>query len=80
MNWTDYTDDGYQIHPGEKQGSGRYPQFTRKLRKPSVAHDHDWRQVLGVAGKGTDDTGLGLMLDWSFDGESCLGKLVIKCN
>jgi len=36
--------------------------------------------VLGVAGKVTYDTGLGLMLDWSLDGESCLGRLVIKGN
>jgi len=36
--------------------------------------------VLGVAGEVTYDTGLGLMLDWSLDGESCLGRLVIKCN
>jgi len=42
MNWTDCTDDGCQIHLGEKQGSGWYPQFTRRSRKPSVAHDHDW--------------------------------------
>ena len=44
MNWTDCTDNGCQIHLGEKQGSGWYPQFTRRSRKPSVAHDHDWRQ------------------------------------
>ena len=36
--------------------------------------------MLGVAGKVTYDTGLGLMLDWSLDGESCLGRLVIKGN
>jgi len=41
MNWTDCTDDGCQIHLSEKQGSGWYPQFTRRSRKPSVAHDHD---------------------------------------
>ena len=46
MNWTDWTDDGCQIHLGEKQGSGWYPQFTRRSRKPSVAHDHDWRQEM----------------------------------
>jgi len=46
MNWTDCTDDGCQIHIGEKQGSGWYPQFTRRSRKPSVAHDHDWRQEM----------------------------------
>jgi len=46
MNWTDCTDDGCQIHLGEKQGSGWYPQFTRRSRKPSVAHDHDWRQEM----------------------------------
>jgi len=46
MNWTDCTDDGCQIHLGEKQGSGWYPQFTRRVRKPSVAHDHDWRQEM----------------------------------
>jgi len=46
MNWRDCTDDGCQIHLGEKQGSGWYPQFTRRSRKPSVAQDHDWRQEM----------------------------------
>jgi len=46
MNWTDCTNDVCQIHLGEKQGSGWYPEFTRRSRKPSVAHDHDWRQVM----------------------------------
>jgi len=46
MNWTDCTDDGCQIHLSEKQGSAWYPQFTRKSRKTSVAHDHDWRQAM----------------------------------
>jgi len=46
MNCTDCTDDGCQIHLGEKQGSGRYPQFTRRSRKPSVPHYHDWRQEM----------------------------------
>jgi len=46
MNWTDCTDDGYQIHLSQKQGSGWYPQFTRRSRKPRVAHDHDWRQEM----------------------------------
>jgi len=46
MNWTDCTDNGCQIYLGEKQGSGWYPQFTRRSRKPSVAHDHDWRQEM----------------------------------
>jgi len=46
MNWTDCTDDGCQIHLGEKQGSGWYPQFTRRSRKPSVAHNHHWRQEM----------------------------------
>jgi len=46
MNWTDCTDDGCRIHLGKKQGSGWYPQFTRRSRKPSVAHDHDWRQEM----------------------------------
>jgi len=46
MNWTDCTDDGCQIHLEEKQGSGWYPQFIRRSRKPSVAHDHDWRQEM----------------------------------
>jgi len=46
MNWTDCTDDGCQIHLGKKQGSGWYPQFTRRSRKPSVAHDHDRRQEM----------------------------------
>jgi len=46
MNWTDCTDHGCQIHLGEKQGPGWYPQFTRRSRKPSVAHDHDWRQEM----------------------------------
>ena len=48
MNWTDCTADGCQIHLGEKQRSGWYPQFTRRSRKPSVAHDHDWRQEMEV--------------------------------
>jgi len=46
MNWMDCPNDGCQIHLGEKQGSGWYPQFTRKSRKPSVAHDQDWRQEM----------------------------------
>jgi len=46
MNWTECVDDGCQIHLGEKQGSGWYPQFTRISSKPSVAHDHDWRQEM----------------------------------
>jgi len=46
MNWTDCTDDGCQIHLGEKQGSGWYPQFTRRSRTPSVAKDHDWQQEM----------------------------------
>jgi len=46
MNWTDCTDDGCQIHLGEKQGSGWYPQFTRRSRKPRVAHDHELRQEM----------------------------------
>jgi len=46
MNWTDCTDEGCQINLSEKQGSGWYPQFTRRSRKPSVAHDHDWRQEM----------------------------------
>jgi len=46
MNWTDCTDDGCQIHLGEKQGSGRYPQFTRRSRKRRVAHDQDWRREM----------------------------------
>jgi len=46
MNWTDCTDDGCQIHLGEKQGSGWYPQFTRRSRKPSVTHDDDCRQEM----------------------------------
>jgi len=46
MNWTECTDDGCRIHLSEKQGSGWYLQFTRRLRKPRVAHDHDWRQEI----------------------------------
>jgi len=46
MNWTDCTDDGCQVNIGEKQGSGWYPQVTRRARKPSVAHNHDWRQEM----------------------------------
>jgi len=46
MNWTDCTNDECQIHLSEKQGSCGYPQFTRRSRKPSVAHDHDCRQVM----------------------------------
>jgi len=45
-NWTDCTNDGCLIHLGEKQGSGWYPQFTRRSRKPGVANDHDWRQEI----------------------------------
>jgi len=30
----------------KKRGSGWYLQFTRRSRKPSVAHDHDWRQEM----------------------------------
>ena len=37
-------------------------------------------RVLGVAGKVAYDTGLGLVLDLVLDGESCLGRLVIRCN
>jgi len=36
-----------------KQGSGWYPQFTRRSRKPSVAHNHDWRQEM-EANQGED--------------------------
>jgi len=43
MTWTDCTKDECQVHLSEKQGSGWYPQFTRRSRKASVAHDHDWR-------------------------------------
>jgi len=48
MNWTDCMDDRCQIHVGEEQGSGWYPQFSRRSRKPSVAHDHHWRQEKGA--------------------------------
>jgi len=46
MRWTDCHNDECQIYPGDKQGSGWYPQFTRRSRKPTVAHDHDWRQEM----------------------------------
>jgi len=46
MSWTGCFDDGCQIHLSEKQGSSWYPQFTRGSRKPSVAHDHYWRQEI----------------------------------
>ena len=46
MSWTDCVDDGCQIHLSEKPGSGLYPQFTRRFREPSVAHNHDWRQEM----------------------------------
>jgi len=46
MHWTDCNDDECQIHLGERQGSGFYPQFTRRSRKSSVAHDQDWRQEM----------------------------------
>jgi len=46
MNWTDCHNDECRIHPGEKQGSGWYPQFTRRSRQPSVTNDHDWRQEM----------------------------------
>jgi len=29
-----------------KQGSGWYPQFTRRSKQASVAHDHNWRQEI----------------------------------
>jgi len=48
MNWTGCPDDGCQIHLSEKEGSGWYPPFTRRLSKPSVAHDHNWRQEMEV--------------------------------
>jgi len=38
--------DECQIHLSEKQGSGWYPQFTRRSRKRRVAHYHDWRQEM----------------------------------
>jgi len=54
MNWTDCKDDGCQIHLSEKEGSGWYPQFTRRSRKPSVAHDHTgdrrWKETQGRTG------------------------------
>jgi len=46
INWTDCSDDRCQIHLGKKQGSGWYPQFTRRSRKPTVAHDHNRRQEM----------------------------------
>jgi len=46
MNWMDCTADGCQIHLSEKQGRGWYPQFTRRSRNPSVAHDHPWREEM----------------------------------
>jgi len=46
MNWTHCTENGCQIHIGEKQGSGWYRQVTRRSRTASVAHDHDWWQEM----------------------------------
>ena len=46
MHWTDCTHDECQIQLCEKHGSGWDPEFTTRLRKPSVAHDHDWRQEM----------------------------------
>ena len=46
MSRTHCTDDRCQNPSRRKQGSGWYPQFTRRLRKPSVAHDQDWRQQM----------------------------------
>jgi len=46
MSWTDCHNDDCPIHLCEKQGSGWYPQFTRRSKQPSVAHDHDWRQEM----------------------------------
>jgi len=43
MSGMDSTHDGCQIHLGERQGSGWYPQFTKGSEQTSVAHDHDWR-------------------------------------
>ena len=45
LNWTDGTEDGCQIHLGEKQGSGWYTKFTKRSKQPSVAHDHRWGKV-----------------------------------
>ena len=44
MSWTDCNDDGCLVHTSEKQGSGWYPQLTRRSKQPSVAHDQEWRQ------------------------------------
>ena len=38
------------------------------------------RYVLGVAGMVTYNVGLGLCSSGSKGGESCLGRLVVKCN
>jgi len=46
MSWTDCVDEGCRIQMSEKQGSGLYPQFTRRSRQLSVAHDHDWQQEM----------------------------------
>jgi len=46
MRWTGCHNDECKIHLGEKQGSGWYSQLRRRSRKPSVAHDHDWRQEM----------------------------------
>ena len=48
MSWTDSPNHDCQVHLGEKQGSAWYPQFSRKLRQPSVAHDHEWLQEMEV--------------------------------
>jgi len=47
-SWTDCHNNECRIHLGANHGSGWYPRFSRRSRKQSVAHDHDWRQVIEV--------------------------------
>ena len=46
MSWCTCNDDGCLVHLREKQGSGWYPEPTRRSSQLSVAHDHQWRQQL----------------------------------
>jgi len=46
MSWTEWSDEGCQIHLSGKPGSGWYLQFSRRTIKAIVAHDHEWQQEM----------------------------------
>jgi len=48
MSWTECHHDECQTHLGSNQGSGWYPQCTRRLRQQSFAHDYDWGPEMEV--------------------------------